>query len=77
MVKLECEHHTFMAFGFCFGKVSTGLIQATPGDIKSLRSSADKRADDMFEKFECRKLFGGVRIALDTWKVCREFCHIA
>ena len=30
--------------GFCSGNVSTGLIQATPGEIKSFRSSAERIA---------------------------------
>ena len=35
---------TLVSSGFCNGKVSTGFIQATPGDIKSLRSSAERIA---------------------------------
>ena len=34
-----------MSGGACFGKVSIGLIHATPGEMKSLRSSADNIAD--------------------------------
>lgn len=30
--------------GFVAGKVSTGLMHATPGDIKSFRSSAERIA---------------------------------
>lgn len=36
--------HTLLSSGFCKGNVSTGFIQATPGEMKSLRSSADKIA---------------------------------
>ena len=35
---------TVTSSGFCLGRVSTGLMQATPGEIKSLRSSADRIA---------------------------------
>jgi len=35
---------TMVPLGFCNGNVSTGFIQATPGDIKSLRSSAERIA---------------------------------
>lgn len=38
------EVHTLLSLGFCSGSVSTGFMQATPGDMKSLRSSADKIA---------------------------------
>lgn len=31
--------------GLATGKVSTGLMQATPGEMKSFRSSADRMAD--------------------------------
>lgn len=31
--------------GFAAGRVSTGLMQATPGDMKSFRSSAERIAD--------------------------------
>ncbi len=37
--------HTLISSGTCFGSVSTGLIHATPGEIKSFRSSVDKIAD--------------------------------
>ena len=37
--------HTLISSGACFGSVSTGLIHARPGEIKSLRSSADRIAD--------------------------------
>ena len=37
--------HTSISSGACLGSVSTGLIHARPGEIKSLRSSADKIAD--------------------------------
>ena len=37
--------HTLISSGACFGSVSTGLIHATPGEMKSLRSSADRIAD--------------------------------
>ena len=30
---------------FAAGRVSTGLIHATPGEMKSLRSSAERMAD--------------------------------
>lgn len=36
------------SYGFdssAFGKVSTGLMHATPGDMKSLRSSAERIAE--------------------------------
>lgn len=36
---------------FAAGRVSTGLIHATPGEMKSLRSSAERMADMV--------LFGG------------------
>lgn len=36
--------HTLLSSGFDKGKVSTGFMQAIPGDMKSLRSSADKMA---------------------------------
>ena len=37
--------HTLISSGACFGSVSTGLMQATPGEMKSLRSLADRIAD--------------------------------
>ena len=37
--------HTLISSGACFGNVSTGLMHATPGEMKSLRSSADRIAD--------------------------------
>ena len=37
--------HTLISSGACFGSVSTGLIHAKPGEIKSLRSSAEMIAD--------------------------------
>ena len=37
--------HTLISSGVCFGSVSTGLMQATPGEMKSLRSLADRIAD--------------------------------
>lgn len=37
--------HTLISSGACFGSVSTGLMHATPGEMKSLRSSADRIAD--------------------------------
>jgi len=37
--------HTVSAFGLAAGRVSTGLIHATPGDIKSFKSSAERMAD--------------------------------
>ena len=36
---------TLFSCGACLGSVSTGLMQATPGDMKSLRSSAERIAD--------------------------------
>jgi hypothetical protein len=36
---------TLALVGFVTGKVSTGLMQATPGEMKSFRSSADRMAD--------------------------------
>ena len=39
------DGHTLNSSGACFGSVSTGLIHATPGEIKSFRSSVDKIAD--------------------------------
>lgn len=36
--------HTSFSFVLFCGSVSTGLIHATPGEIKSLRSSADRIA---------------------------------
>jgi len=47
------------------GRVSTGLMQATPGLMKSFRSSADRIADI----FEMRK-----RYALLDGKVCDPGC---
>lgn len=35
---------TFSFEGFAAGSVSTGLMHATPGDIKSFRSSAERMA---------------------------------
>lgn len=35
---------TFSAAGFAAGRVSIGLIHATPGDMKSFRSSAERMA---------------------------------
>ena len=35
---------TAVSAGFCNGSVSTGLMHATPGDIKSFKSSADRIA---------------------------------
>lgn len=35
---------TLFSSGFWSGNVSTGLMHATPGEMKSLRSSADKMA---------------------------------
>lgn len=39
--------HTLISFsrGACLGSVSTGLMHANPGEMKSLRSSTDKIAD--------------------------------
>ena len=37
--------HTLNSSGACFGSVSTGLMHATPGEMKSFRSSVDKMAD--------------------------------
>ena len=39
------DRHTLISSGACFGSVSTGLIHATPGEIKSFRSSVDRIAD--------------------------------
>lgn len=36
--------HTLSPEGFAAGKVSTGFIHATPGEIKSFKSSADRIA---------------------------------
>ena len=36
--------HTCESDDSFFGSVSTGLIQATPGEMKSFKSSADKMA---------------------------------
>lgn len=36
--------HTCSEYGFVEGKVSTGLMHATPGDIKSLSESMSKMA---------------------------------
>lgn len=38
------EIRTLSSEGFAAGKVSTGFIHATPGEIKSFRSSADRIA---------------------------------
>lgn len=38
------NEHTLSAEGFAAGKVSTGFIHATPGDIKSFKSSAERIA---------------------------------
>jgi hypothetical protein len=35
---------TELSEGFCAGRVSIGFMHATPGDMKSLRSSADSMA---------------------------------
>jgi hypothetical protein len=35
---------TLSDFGFTAGKVSTGLMHATPGDMKSFKSSAESIA---------------------------------
>ena len=35
---------TSVSLTFCNGNVSTGLIQATPGEMKSFKSSADRMA---------------------------------
>lgn len=47
--------HTFISAGACFGSVSTGLIHATPGEIKSLRSSADKIADILLSRRQTKR----------------------
>lgn len=36
--------HTISSSGFNAGNVSTGLMQATPGEIKSFKSSAERIA---------------------------------
>lgn len=36
---------TLALVGLAAGRVSTGLMQATPGEMKSFRSSADRMAD--------------------------------
>jgi hypothetical protein len=36
--------HTDSSIGLVAGRVSTGFIQATPGDMKSFRSSAERIA---------------------------------
>jgi len=38
------NRYTFSLGSFWAGNVSTGLIHATPGDIKSFRSSAERMA---------------------------------
>ena len=38
------KEHTELSSGFCAGKVSIGFIHATPGEIKSFRSSAERIA---------------------------------
>ena len=50
-IRFECEgkgieniEHTWEFDDSFFGSVSTGLMQATPGEIKSFKSSADKMA---------------------------------
>lgn len=50
-ISFECEgtgieniEYTWEFDDSFFGSVSTGLIQATPGEIKSFRSSADRMA---------------------------------
>jgi hypothetical protein len=42
--ELSERESTFSEDGFAVGRVSTGLIHATPGDMKSFRSSADRIA---------------------------------
>lgn len=37
-------HSTELSVGFCGGRVSIGFIHATPGDMKSFRSSAERIA---------------------------------
>ena len=44
--------HTLISSGACFGNVSTGLMHATPGEMKSFRSSADKIADMLLSPFK-------------------------
>jgi len=36
---------TFSSLGLAAGSVSTGLMHATPGEMKSFRSSAERMAD--------------------------------
>jgi hypothetical protein len=36
---------TFLSIDLAAGKVSIGLMHATPGEIKSFRSSAERMAD--------------------------------
>ena len=45
--KDEDEEEGKLTFSFCgfAGSVSTGLIQATPGDMKSFNVSTDRMAD--------------------------------
>lgn len=43
--RMKMKKLTLSVWGVCFGSVSTGLMHATPGEIKSLRSFADKIAD--------------------------------
>ena len=67
---------TTVSAGFCKGRVSTGLMQATPGEIKSFRSSADKIALIASRKLHTLNFFmrvtdrrsRGVRRKLQEWK---------
>jgi hypothetical protein len=66
---------TSASFALFCGRVSTGLIQATPGEMKSFKSSADKIAlmvaGHRFWSFQVRE--PRARIKLDQGQIYRAF----
>jgi hypothetical protein len=52
----------------CFATMFTGLMQATPGEIKSFKSSAERMADisqPMSGEVTCEKAEGEERITFE------------